>query len=557
MAKKIRFPLKLAEGAEVRTLEELREHFDLEALLGYYKNKKLLTWLEDRYLEGEAEAVRALDEAAPDFQKRLCEVFQVEYTGSEVDLEEVGRRQERLKRLRMVTDEQEYIDHIDQVAFDQEDLADLLDEEQTTIYLCGEKFTVPASRKGVAYVGIHEPAVHISGTLPEDPEELGIEFRGCAVDNLPVAKPGIPDVTRAEVTGIHLEAERGGYRTIQVDLKHPVFLDGVRYDHVPVLSAGLFEEMGLREGSEVEVRRVGDVIPSITVLKSGTGKTLSIDKLHCDSCGSPLEVKNKKLYCGNPGCSGNMVGRIVGFLEGIGMEGYSDGFAEFLLEEFGSKSKDVQIKSLGDLYRLTGNVLDAHHIDRADIRSFREKLIRATKTAPDYVVFGSMGYPDIGVARAKLIFREFQCDSFVREKSDNPWVNLEKLTCKLYGERMGSADAVINAIGKVYGNKFVDFMHDGADDRIDAIKEELLRIGYHATNITKNFDSVLKVGHTGYTPSADVRAACERNNFELVDGKSFDILITGDLRSTSGKMERANKNNLPVYTEETFLKKYA
>ena len=39
MAKKIRFPLKLAEGAEVRTLEELREHFDLEALLGYYKNR--------------------------------------------------------------------------------------------------------------------------------------------------------------------------------------------------------------------------------------------------------------------------------------------------------------------------------------------------------------------------------------------------------------------------------------------------------------------------------------------------------------------------------------
>lgn len=32
MAKKIRFPLKLAEGVDVRTLEELREHFDLRHL---------------------------------------------------------------------------------------------------------------------------------------------------------------------------------------------------------------------------------------------------------------------------------------------------------------------------------------------------------------------------------------------------------------------------------------------------------------------------------------------------------------------------------------------
>ena len=185
MAKKIRFPLKLAEETEVRTLEELREHFDLQAVLEYYKNGKLLTWLDDRYLEGEAEAIRALDESAPDFQQRLCSVFQVEYTGAGVDMEEIERRQERLKRLRTITDEAEYIQNIDMVAFDQEELADLLDEGQSTICLCGEKFTVPASRKGITYVGINEPAVHISGRIPKTAEELGIVFTGITCDNLP------------------------------------------------------------------------------------------------------------------------------------------------------------------------------------------------------------------------------------------------------------------------------------------------------------------------------------------------------------------------------------
>lgn len=182
MAKKIRFPLVLAEGAQVRSLDELREHFDLETILGYYKTGKLLTWLEDRYLEGEAKAVRALDETAPDFQLRLCEALQVEYTGSDVDLEAIRIRQERLVRLRTMTDEDEFLQNIDSVAFDQEELADLLDEERTTVYLCGKRFTVPALRKGVTYVGINEPEVKISGELPENFDELGITFRACKVD---------------------------------------------------------------------------------------------------------------------------------------------------------------------------------------------------------------------------------------------------------------------------------------------------------------------------------------------------------------------------------------
>lgn len=184
---KNRFPLKLAGDTKVRTLGELREHFDLEALLGYYKDGRLLTWLNDRYLEGEAEAVQALDAAAPDFQRRLCEVFQVEYTGNDVDMEAIERRQERLKRLRTIADDAEFIKNIDRVAFDQEELADLLDEGESRIYLCGEKFIVPASRKGITYIGIGNPAVHISGKVPENPEELGIEFRDAFCDNMPQA----------------------------------------------------------------------------------------------------------------------------------------------------------------------------------------------------------------------------------------------------------------------------------------------------------------------------------------------------------------------------------
>lgn len=183
MAKKIRFPLKMAEGVEVKDLEQLKEHFDLRSVVEYYKNGKLLNWLEARYLEGEAEAVQNLDDEAPDFQKSLCEIFGVEFTGDEVDLEAIALRQERLKKLRAITDEAEYIDNIERLAFDQEELADLLDENENVIYLCGKKFTVPASRKDITYIGIQNPEVHISGEIPQERQNLGISFRECKVDN--------------------------------------------------------------------------------------------------------------------------------------------------------------------------------------------------------------------------------------------------------------------------------------------------------------------------------------------------------------------------------------
>lgn len=188
MSGKIRIRLTLADGTQARSLEDLRAHFDLESVLEHYQDGKLLKWLHGLYSEVEADAVEALDENAPDFQKKLCEVLGVEYPGDEVDLEAIQRRKERLDRLRAVTDEPEHIAHIDQVAFDQEELADLLDDGVTTIYLCGgsdEIFQLPARLHNVQYIGIGIPKAHINGKITETREELAYRIIGCRVDNMP------------------------------------------------------------------------------------------------------------------------------------------------------------------------------------------------------------------------------------------------------------------------------------------------------------------------------------------------------------------------------------
>ena len=77
MAKK-KFTLKMKDDIEVRTLEELREHFDLESAVEYFKEGKLLEWLEDRYYDDEAEAIEAISADDENLSTKICAALGVE-----------------------------------------------------------------------------------------------------------------------------------------------------------------------------------------------------------------------------------------------------------------------------------------------------------------------------------------------------------------------------------------------------------------------------------------------------------------------------------------------
>ncbi|MCL1994568.1 MAG: hypothetical protein FWG63_00005 [Defluviitaleaceae bacterium] len=173
--KKIKFPLKMADDKQVRTLEELRENFDLAAVLGYYDDGRLTEWLTDRYYENEAEQVKSLNPKCPNFKQQLCEVLGAAYSADEtMSLEEIAARNERLAKLKQFTAEDTILAAIDRVAFSQEELADLLDDDVTEIYLCGDKFSIPGSVRGITYIGVNNPKVD----FPKDFRDKGIVLQG-------------------------------------------------------------------------------------------------------------------------------------------------------------------------------------------------------------------------------------------------------------------------------------------------------------------------------------------------------------------------------------------
>ena len=177
--KKIKLPLEMAGGVQVRTLDELKENWDLEKVLNYYLNGKLQTWLADRYYTELADEVAALSDIDDntELQRNLCSIFGIEIKEDLVDVEAVAKRNRKLEILRQYTADDEILKNIDKVAFNQEELADLLDEDENVIYLCDNKFSIPLLVKNKTYIGFGDVEAVINSKEYIDFDDIGIEFK--------------------------------------------------------------------------------------------------------------------------------------------------------------------------------------------------------------------------------------------------------------------------------------------------------------------------------------------------------------------------------------------
>ena len=183
MAKRIRFPLEMDNDVEVRDLESLKIHFSISRVINYLKDGRLITWLRDRYCDDIADKLASIDLGSKSMTQEVCTLFGVEYNQTIQDeLEKSDKRAARINKLREFTKDREFIKHIDNVAFDQTELDDLLDKGLTEIFLCGEHFSIPMSREGITYTGINRPVVVIDSDHEVDWEEKSVKLRDVVFD---------------------------------------------------------------------------------------------------------------------------------------------------------------------------------------------------------------------------------------------------------------------------------------------------------------------------------------------------------------------------------------
>jgi len=139
MARNIKFPLKMQNGAEVRTLEELRNNFDIESVIGYYANGQLVTWLKNYYYDDIADKIDTLDKNAPDISKQVCEVFGVEYVKSgDISLDEAKEKLEQENLIKQLLTEEQ----MKCLATNDEEMYELIENGAKKVYLAFGSFDI-------------------------------------------------------------------------------------------------------------------------------------------------------------------------------------------------------------------------------------------------------------------------------------------------------------------------------------------------------------------------------------------------------------------------------
>lgn len=188
---KAKTALEFNEGVKILTMQDLKENFDLKKIVYAFDGEKFSRWLSERLYDKEAKEIRKLKIDDEDLAEKICKIFGMNYDEFREQLDDpktIAWRKERRERLKKFTSDEEILQQIDDVAFDQSDLEDILLEEvlPKKIYLCGESFVFPSGcfrRKNISYVGVNKTLVTIDSKTPIDFNSLNVTFENIDFDD--------------------------------------------------------------------------------------------------------------------------------------------------------------------------------------------------------------------------------------------------------------------------------------------------------------------------------------------------------------------------------------
>ena len=155
----INFPLILKNNVKVRSIEELRENFDIAKIMEYYCNGKLLQWLERRYYDEIAEKIKALSQNNEKLVEKIAEILGAKIEKEKENTINIVEIQEKVNLKEKVKDwvAEEYLEKIDFIADSQERFETLIERGYRKIYLYEGEFVIRRSFTDLEIIGIKEP----------------------------------------------------------------------------------------------------------------------------------------------------------------------------------------------------------------------------------------------------------------------------------------------------------------------------------------------------------------------------------------------------------------
>lgn len=325
-----------------------------------------------------------------------------------------------------------------------------------------------------------------------------------------------------------------------------VLLSGTIVKRASLHNADIIEKFDLHIGDMVYVEKGGEIIPKITGVDTDArlllgNKVKFITK--CPVCGTPL-VRNEgeaAHYCPNErGCAPQMRARIEHFVsrEAMNIETIGPETVEMLFN-YGL------IKDITDLYRLQEE--DFLLLPRLGARSV-DNLLAAVKQScnvPFERVLFALGIRHVGATVAKRLVRAFGNIDAIMNASVSDLMAVDEI-----GERIAAS---VNGFFATPHNREIVEKLRAAGLKFE-IEEEVLQ---GRTDILAG-KSIVISGVFAHHSRDEYKDMIERNGGKSVGSvsKATSFILAGDNMGPS-KLEKANKLNIRLVTEDEFLQMLA
>ncbi|MCI8557375.1 MAG: NAD-dependent DNA ligase LigA [Lachnospiraceae bacterium] len=327
-----------------------------------------------------------------------------------------------------------------------------------------------------------------------------------------------------------------------VAIFEPVELEGTTVSRASVHNISILRALELGIGDTIEVYKANMIIPQIAENQTRSG-TVEIPRA-CPVCGGATEIRKvndaESLYCTNSECQAKKIKSLTLMVsrDALNIEGLS----EATLEKFIAKGF---IHEPADIFRLK-----RHRDELVTLEGFGEKsyenlmanVEKARSTTLAKVIY-SLGIPNIGLAGAKLICREF--DSKV-----------EAMLAAAPEEL-----AAIDRVGDVIAESFVSYFQDeGKRERFFNLLSELTiareERAEDEQQTLKGKVFVITGSLNHFSNRSELKELIEQKGGKVtgsVTGKT-DYLINNDTTSGSSKNKKAKELGVAIISEEEFLK---
>jgi NAD-dependent DNA ligase len=337
-----------------------------------------------------------------------------------------------------------------------------------------------------------------------------------------------PKKVRTIFLGYTYSIGKSGDIIPMVHFKPCEFIGGIHTKQT-IHSYDRFKELNLAIGEQIDIEYVNDVITYVTKPDNEYNRNLNnepekfIEK--CPYCGGDIVISEsgKSAKCVNINCHERKIMRMIDMLSRFGYKDFSEESVRTLdLTEF----SDIINCVLNNKVDILGP------INSMNFRRYTNALLN--NPINDYRLMSAFSFDNMAEEKWKLILKSYSIKDLLQMNDEELYNSLVQIP----GIGPKVIESIINGFN-LYLNDII-FCIDNCNI-----------INY------KNSKTLPKIVITGFRDPAFIDLLIN-NGFDASDKysltKDTKALITSDMNSTSAKMKKAIKYQIPIYTKDKFIK---